>query len=381
MVTSGTRSDGVAALAVTVVGRPGTLDTSYGIAGRTVQPAPAFLNGVGGLALQASGSTVLSVSSQVMRIGTNGVRDTAFGTASVGNVPGNWPGFIGVDASDRPVIAYRSNSGSPGASTAGVVRLQPGGLPDTTFGTNGTVSVNWGSPIDAFDDNVQSVGLEPDGRLVVAGDRATSKVGAFIYSRVSIVRLLENGQPDPSFARYDAPYDSYGPHVVRASDGSWVVATKSGQIYRLTSAGALDATFHGGTPAPGSAGALLVLADGKIVWGNGGSIGRLLANGTPDTSFATTGTFTVPVGGPGIAALALQSDGAIVATGGANSDFSTIRVLANGTLDTDFGTNGIAQTDIASVGDSAGGVSIQADGKIVVAGVSGGKVAFVRYWP
>lgn len=383
VATSGTRSDGAAALSVNVIGRPGTLDTSYGIAGRRFHPAPTFssVSTVAGLALDATGASVFCVSGLVTRIGTDGSRDMTYGTAGSGSVPGNWPSWLTVDGNGRTVIGFRSNSGSSNVSTAGVARLTAVGAPDTTFNATGVLGIDWSSPIDAFGDSVGSVGVEPDNRLVIAGDRYTSQSGFYVYSRISVIRVLENGQPDATFTRYDAPFDSYAPKVARSPDGSWVVASKSGQVFRLTSTGALDTTFHGGTPASGTAGGLMVLADGKILWGNGGSIGKLLATGDPDTTFATNGTFTVPINGPSIANMALQSDGSIIATGGANADFATIRVLPNGTLDTDFGTNGVARTDFASVDDTGVGVRVQADGKIVVGGFSDGNAAFVRYWP
>jgi uncharacterized delta-60 repeat protein len=382
VATSGARSDGAAALSVNVIGRPGTLDTSYGIAGRRFHPAPTFSSvpTVAGLALDATGASVFCVSGLVTRIGTDGSRDMTYGTAGSASVPGNWPKWITVDNNGRTVIGYRATSGGSNTSTAGVARLTAVGTPDTTFNTTGVLGINWSSPINAFGDNVESVGVEPDNSLVVAGDRNTSQSGSFIYSRISVIRVLENGLPDATFTRYDAPYNSYGPKVARAPDGSWVVASKSGQVFRLTSTGALDTTFHGGTPASGTAGGLIVLADGKILWGSGGSMGKLLVNGDPDTTFGTNGIFTIPANGPAIANMALQSDGSIIATGGANADFATIRVLPNGNLDTDFGTNGVARTDIASVDDTGVGVRIQADGKIVVGGFSGGNAAFLRYW-
>jgi uncharacterized delta-60 repeat protein len=63
---------------------------------------------------------------------------------------------------------------------------------------------------------------------------------------------------------------------------------------------------------------------------------------------------------------------------GTNSDFAVVRYLSNGSLDTGFGDGGKVYTDIAGT-DQAHAVSIQADGKIVVAGESSNDFAVVRY--
>ena len=54
-------------------------------------------------------------------------------------------------------------------------------------------------------------------------------------------------------------------------------------------------------------------------------------------------------------------------------------LAAAGDLDTTFGTGGIVTTDLGSSDDEAADVVIQADGKIVAAGHSGGKFALARY--
>ena len=78
----------------------------------------------------------------------------------------------------------------------------------------------------------------------------------------------------------------------------------------------------------------------------------------------------------GAAGVALQSDGKIVAAGFTRlgsfySDFAIVRYTADGTVDTTFGGGlGVAVVDFAGGNDWANGVAIQADGKIVAAGVT-----------
>ena len=117
---------------------------------------------------------------------------------------------------------------------------------------------------------------------------------------------------------------------------------------------------------------------------------RYGANGTPDTSFGPDGRREFAVGiSPFSAAtaLAIQPDGKYVAAGytfnGAHYDMVTIRVNADGSLDTSFGSGGEVATDIAGTHDVPNAIAVQPDGRILLAGYyhSGGneQFALVRY--
>jgi uncharacterized delta-60 repeat protein len=101
--------------------------------------------------------------------------------------------------------------------------------------------------------------------------------------------------------------------------------------------------------------------------------------GRLDTTFGGDGkvtTFVAP-GPPEVNAVAVQADGKIVAVGQdsklkANSpDFAVIRYNLDGSLDSTFGGDGIVTTNFSPETDHAYGVAIQADGKILAAGVAG----------
>ncbi len=124
-------------------------------------------------------------------------------------------------------------------------------------------------------------------------------------------------------------------------------------------------------------------ADGKLVlsgWSSNGanldfSLIRLNTNGTLDTSFDGDGKLLVPVGTGNDQSLSViqQADGKLVVAGtspnGLNSDFSLIRLNTNGTLDTSF--DGDGKLTVGVTGSDAGtSVIQQADGKLVVAGLS-----------
>ena len=99
-------------------------------------------------------------------------------------------------------------------------------------------------------------------------------------------------------------------------------------------------------------------------------------NGTPDTSLGGSGAVTTDVSTSqdDIAfATVLQPDGKIITVG---TSFTTparivvIRYKVDGTPDSSFGTNGITVTGLSPADASAFAATLQADGKLLVAGSS-----------
>ena len=205
--------------------------------------------------------------------------------------------------------------------------------------------------------------------------------------------------------------DEVAHSVVAQADGKIILAGSSSNgsnndfaVVRYNADGTLDTSFNGtGKVATdfGSGGdqanSVVLQSDGKIVVAgfsyNGSTYGfalaRYNANGTLDTSFNGTGKVTTAIGsgndyGNGVT---VQADGKIVVAGGSsngsNDDFALVRYNANGSLDTTFNGTGKVTTAIGSGGDDGYSVVVQSDGKIVVAGqaVIGGfnDFALVRY--
>jgi len=156
--------------------------------------------------------------------------------------------------------------------------------------------------------------------------------------------------------------------------------------------GDLDPSFGSGGLVLTSAGQLalcrtvLIQPDGKIIaagmGGNQSVIGfaafRYNTNGTLDTNFGSGGIALHDVGGAGESGGtgALQADGKIVVAGARSTglteplqQFALTRFNADGSLDAGFGSGGVA---LATVGNDAGpnSVAIQADGKIVAGGLT-----------
>src|SRR5690349_9482830 len=120
--------------------------------------------------------------------------------------------------------------------------------------------------------------------------------------------------------------------------------------------------------------------------------------GDHETDMAAPGTAAVNtaptfLGGDGTLAsfdvsiaydVVVQPDGRIVAVGTTfagitrGTDFDVLRFNADGTVDTSFGAGGAVSTDFGAL-DQAASVALQADGRIVVGGLSGNGFALARY--
>jgi uncharacterized delta-60 repeat protein len=146
--------------------------------------------------------------------------------------------------------------------------------------------------------------------------------------------------------------------------------------------------------------AIVIQPDGKLVMAGSFNptsadfgLARFTVDGSEDPSFDGDGRVYTDFFGEGdwVFALALQSDGKIVAAGSAyyndenRDDFALARYNPDGSLDTGFGSNGRVTTDFLGGADSVTAIVIQTDGRIVVAGYAynGGDYDFAlaRYNP
>lgn len=144
--------------------------------------------------------------------------------------------------------------------------------------------------------------------------------------------------------------------------------------------GALDPTFGSAGKVTSSSltsgvKAMALQGDGKIVLLSGArSIVRYRSDGSLDTGFGSNGVATVGFsnGSDTARALALQADGKILvagrAVGSSFDDFGVMRLNADGSVDTGFGALGKVLVDVNGGSDEAQAVLVQDDGRIVVAG-------------
>jgi uncharacterized delta-60 repeat protein len=286
------------------------------------------------------------------------------------------------------------SGGSPDAAPAA-----PGSL-DASFSTDGIAT----TAIGTDSTSALAVGLQSDGKIVVAGSATNDGINHFF----AIARYNSDGTLDTTFDT-DGIVTTIIPGTTSSSaaalglqtDGKIVVAgTADGNIAlaRYNSDGGLDTTFDTDgivtTTTIGTGSSALALGlqtDGKIVVTGNATIGgvenfvvvRYNANGSLDTTFDADGIITTSIGTSSNAfALAMQSDGKIVAAGkadsGATENIALARYNTGGSLDTTFDFDGIVTTAFAA-NSVAFALALQPDGKIVVAGNAGGEIVVVRY--
>ncbi len=345
---------------------------------------------------------------------SNGSLDSTFDTDGIITTPigtGNdFAQAVAIQSDGKIVVA---GSGRGANDDFIVSRYNPNGSLDTTFDGDGIAI----TPIGTGDEQALAVIIQPDGKIIAAGQ--TSNGTNF---DIAVVRYNVNGSLDTSFdsdGKAVTPIGSSN-ELVRTialqNDGKIVVAgqTFNGAnndicLLRYESNGSLDATFDGNsgtgngiiTTAVGNGTDLgygvAVQPDGKIIVAgyyfnvtNDAVVLRYDTNGVLDTSFDGDGIAITAVGTGTDEALsvALQSDGKIVIAGCINqnatpNDFLIVRYNADGSIDNTFGTNGATITPIGNASEIALGVSIQKDGKIVAIGFSNNGAnndfAVVRY--
>ncbi len=219
-----------------------------------------------------------------------------------------------------------------------VVRLNSNGRPDTSFDVDGQLGVNLGEV-----DMINGVALQPDGKIVAVGTTSGAGGGDFAAARFNT-----NGSLDPTFD----------------TDGKWTFDFSGG--YDIAQAAAVQ-------------------PDGKIVIAGRGNpnsdfaMTRLGADGTPDPSFDGDGHIGIGFGGGPASDLVLQPDGKIVVVGATGAgDFGVLRLNPNGSPDVTLGVGGKLTVDFGSDIESAEAVALQSDGAIVVVGDANSDFAVTR---
>ena len=275
------------------------------------------------------------------------------------------------------------------AGQSGLVRLNPNGTLDTSFGDVG--SVGFGSVI-------AKIKLQSDGKILVAGSFLTvKKPNSYAEPNNKIVRLNPNGVKDYSFDNsigfntgwvYDIAIQSDG-KILAVGDFQSYKGVFTNRYIRLNSNGSIDTTFSTfafNNPL-GPIKCCAIQPDpnqvatgpfsGKIIIGlywdalsaplNMSPVGapkgiiRLNANGTKDTTFETGDTWTSgfsigpnvldpyfnygdwPQQGkqPGVESVAIQPDGKIIAVGNFNHYKDNycrrvVRINTDGSFDDTF---------------------------------------------
>ncbi len=328
----------------------GTLDPGFGTGGVVTTVFDLSLNEARALALAPDGKIVVAGMTKtdplsfvaVARYNPDGTLDNSFDTDGKRTFPlenrGAGARAVKVMSDQRIVVVgdFVRNS----QSDFGVVRLLENGALDTTFGTDGQVSLETTQQEVAADVEVLS-----DGKVLVTGIQVSGTQGD--PNRLALYRFLANGDLDNSFGT-------------------------GGQVFRSVGVA--------GTPsamAVDSAGRILV--GGIISDGVNGSFAlfRFLSDGQVDQGFGILGVRSTAFDGGQavIRDLALLGDGRIVAVGSTGSasagQVALARYLADGRLDESFGNAGTHTVSFGTAVDQGGSIALDPMGRLVVAGTAG----------
>lgn len=338
--------------------------------------------------------------------------DPSFGLGGISISPIGSKGELDAVARDKP--GRLVTAGTTASRGFIVQRFLSDGSLDTSFGKNGEALTMF-----SRDASANTVAVQPDGRIIVAGGQQKSTGSAISFA---LSRYLPDGKPDLSFGKRGRVVVA-GP-TVHGGEASALAIQPDGRILaagyaadtlgsiffghigilmRFKPNGELDESFSHDGVIRLDAGLLslakltsvVVLPGGKILAAGqfGGRVALLRANpdGSPDRSFARDGLVLTDFG-PGRCKCAsargieVLPDGRIVV--GVNVEWSPryvalARYRAHGTLDRSFGHGGVVNNRHL---DASEGVAVSRDGRIVMAGYRWPKhgrpqVAVLRYLP
>lgn len=298
-----------------------------------------------------------------------------------------------------------------------LARYNGDGSLDTGFAIAGRASATLDS-LNAGAGELRAVAVKADGTIVAAGDRTAfiGQPGDFMLGALALFQsdgtpitygtLPNSGGVNPNgyTTLADLAVQPDGKILVAGTrqpggtnDGSIVVARLNADTSLDTSFG--DAGLAIVNVSPGlldEARALALQPDGKIVVAGYATFNdyafalvRLTATGQLDAGFGSGGIVTTaPSFQSQGRSLALQPDGKIVVGGASNFGFALLRYLADGSLDTTFGSGGVVFTSVGVPNAGINDVTIQTNGKIAAVGnaLSGfgfdsGEIEVVRYNP
>jgi uncharacterized delta-60 repeat protein len=382
----------------------GITDTAFGTLGVVTTTIGTSSSYVYNTLIQSDGKIILTGTSSdsggnnyftLARYTTAGALDTTFDTDGIVTTtigPNNNINTSVIQADGKIIAAGYGYVGGGNAYFA-MARYTTAGALDTTFDTDGIVTTTIGTD----GDYARDIALQPDGKIILAGQSNTGSLSAFALARYTITGTLDTtfGTAGVVTSTFELSNNPAG--VAVQPDGKILVGGNcsdsihnSFALARYTASGVLDTTFGANGVVTTTLGTsdcnaydMVRQADGKIVMGgyansllgNDFALLRYTASGAIDTAFGTNGVVTTTAGvgnDHSLYRIVLQSNGKIVVSGYAESaisyDIGLVRYNANGTLDATFNSDGILNQPVGSGQSEGYDLAIQADGKIVVGG-------------
>jgi uncharacterized delta-60 repeat protein len=352
---------------------------------------------------KAGATVAVSALCLVITVGTGaafaatGQLDTTFNTTGKVLLPstGNDTAWDVATQPDGKIVAVGSTTTG---NNAMVWRYNTDGTPDMTFNaadTPGSIALDFGG-----DDLATSVAIAPTGKILVAGETSLSSDGFLAV-------LKDNGTPDDGFSTDGKLAINGGGFdqilgVAGTADGHVLAAGASGttanaEVYRFDATGAPDMSCDLDGVASVNAGGggdvandMALQSNGDIIIaGNGtagnGFVARLLgSNCSLDTAGFHNPNGIAPIDSGGseqVQGVTIQPDGKIVVAGftSVNNDGALYRLKTDGTPDPTFDTDGAFGIDSGGT-EQLFDAKVQSDGKIVTAGSTtvGGDAAVYR---
>ena len=357
--TSGTATAAISATGTANTGAasPGSLDTTFGTAGK--YPSTLYGTSMFGPSVAISPDCHVVVAGKhyngadddyaLLRLASTGSVDYSV-TTSFSDAKNENAKAVLVLPDERIMMAGEGNTSGTYAQH-GVTRMLSNGTLDTAFGKSGKVSIDFGRLSHAH-----GLARQPDGKVLVVGD---SYGGAGnLNGSLALARLNVDGSLDSSFGTVGLVQVSLGV----STNGHSVVVSPDGSV---TVGGYVENATNGGSPC---------------------FIARFTSAGKTDTTFGTAGVTLVSLSNDYshyCHSLVQQADGKFVLGGSVvrsstSSDFLMSRFTTSGQLDTTFDSDGIVTTAFTSSSEASAAL-LQPDGKIVLGGYSAGKFALARY--
>ncbi|TNB89264.1 type I secretion target [Pseudomonas sp. Fig-3] len=307
---------------------------------------------------------------------TGMVATTLWGSDKIAGITVDPDGAIWLGAYSRLGLGGEEDSGFTGS----LVRFNANGSLDRDFSGDGKSLL----PVSLDIEDGGNAAVQPGGGYLVA---RYVKVGDAWVSGVS--RNLADGSLDTSFGNggtVTVPFYWNEDLGQQASfsvqrDGSFFASAgyPSGEIYiaRFDATGGLISSFGeaGVLHLPASIGIhpsgtfdVSLQGDGKVLVTGQDTLTRLNPDGTLDSSFANGGSLALNVHAD---ALVIQDDGKILLAGASGGVATVIRLNADGSLDSDFGEQGRVSWGSESAPFAVADMIVLADGKLLIGGSQG----------
>ena len=355
----------------------GELDTTFNFDGRTTIDFGGIDDVCTGLALQSDGKIVVGGSTSgtgvadfaVARLNADGTLDTAgFGAGTgkavvafdLGGSNFDFADAVAIKADGKIVVAGEAATTANGFDFA-VLQLNPDGSRDTSFNLTGRATIGFDlASSTSKDDTATRVAIDSAGRIVLSG---FADGGASNVSDFAVARLLANGTPDPDFSADGKTTVAFDLGGATGGNGDIAYALALQRDGRILIAGAADSSTTTPTQNQDMA------------------IARLLPDGSLDSSFGLGGRATIvfdlaPNGQDVVLAVGEEANGRIMLGGAAvlapsSIAAAAVRLRATGEPDASFGTLGKRTYDFGQTIPGAqyfDGIAFTADNRIVYAG-------------